>query len=174
MRSKVSILGLYYHDNSIFDGFTVPDGLDRQIAIDQILQDCAELEILFPSAEFMKDAITRWSTMYQNTWKRLYDTTVVEYNPIHNYDRVETRNLKVHGTTDSDHKVAAFNSRELEPTYGDTSIGESSDTGTIHTAGNIGVMTTQQMLREERDSVLYNVYDTIVSMFKRRFCLLVY
>lgn len=174
MEATLSIVGLYYANPHIFDGFKTPEGVDRQTAIDQILQECAELEIVFPNPDYMTVAIKRWSDMSQNMWKRLYDTTVVEYNPIHNYDRTEERDLHVNGKTDNTHKVAAFNSSALEPTYGDNSTGESSDTGTLHAFGNIGVTTTQKMLGEERQSVLYNIYDTIVTQFKQRFCLMVY
>lgn len=37
----------------------------------------------------MKNRITIWSNKYQINWKKLYDTTVLEYNPIENYDRME-------------------------------------------------------------------------------------
>ena len=174
MRAKLSIMGLYYANPHIFDGFKTPDGIDRQTAIDQILQDCAELEIIFPNPDYMTVAIKRWSDISQTMWERLYNTTVIEYNPIHNYDRTEERDLHVNGTTDNRHTVAAFNSSELEPTYGDNSRGESSDTGTLRTYGNIGVTTTQQMLESERKTVLYNIYDTIVNQFKQRFCIMVY
>ena len=40
--------------------------------------------------------------------------------------------------------------------------------------GNIGVTTTQQMIKEEREVDQFNIVDYIVQSFKRRFCLLVY
>ena len=40
--------------------------------------------------------------------------------------------------------------------------------------GNIGVTTTQQMIREEREVDTFHIDDYIVQSFKRRFCLLVY
>ena len=40
--------------------------------------------------------------------------------------------------------------------------------------GNIGVTTTQAMIKEERESVLFNVYDFIADSFHRTFCLDVY
>ena len=53
-----------------------------------------------------------------------------------------------------------------------------SDTGTITTSrteqGNIGVTTTQEMIKQERDVVQFNVMDYIINDFKRRFCLMVY
>lgn len=40
--------------------------------------------------------------------------------------------------------------------------------------GNVGVTTTQSMIREEREVDLFNIVDIIVNDFKNRFCLLVY
>ena len=41
-------------------------------------------------------------------------------------------------------------------------------------SGNIGVTTTQQMIEAERQTVLFNIYDTIADSFHRTFCLDVY
>ena len=87
--SLLTVEGLYNYDNTLFDGFNVPNGLVKQIAIDAILMRTRELEILYPDFTYMKNRITIWSNKYQINWKKLYDTTVLEYNPIENYDRVE-------------------------------------------------------------------------------------
>lgn len=40
--------------------------------------------------------------------------------------------------------------------------------------GNIGVTTTQQMMKEEREAAIFNVYDYIIEAFKQRFCIMIY
>lgn len=40
--------------------------------------------------------------------------------------------------------------------------------------GNIGVTTTQSMIKEERDVDTFNLMDYIIDSFKKRFCILVY
>lgn len=87
--SLLTVEGLYNYDDTLFDGFNVPEGLVKQIAIDAILLRTRELEILYPDFTYMKNRITIWSNKYQINWKKLYDTTVLEYNPIENYDRIE-------------------------------------------------------------------------------------
>lgn len=87
--SLLTVEGLYNYDNTLFDGFNVPDGIVKQIAIDAILMRTRELEILYPDFTYMKNRITIWSEKYQINWKKLYDTTVLKYNPIENYDRIE-------------------------------------------------------------------------------------
>lgn len=44
----------------------------------------------------------------------------------------------------------------------------------LHAHGNIGVMSTQDMIKQEREIDLFNLYDIIIEDFKMRFCILVY
>ena len=46
MKSSLSILGLYQWDNTLFDPMIVPAGVDKQAVVNNILMDCAELEVL--------------------------------------------------------------------------------------------------------------------------------
>lgn len=90
----LSIQGMYEYNPTIFDGFNVPTGLDKQECINNILLNCAELEIIYTRFETLKTAISTWSYSNQITWQKLYDTMTVEYNPIWNVDAdiVETEN----------------------------------------------------------------------------------
>ena len=60
-RATMSILGLYFQDPDLFSGMVYPDELDRDVLIDSILAECAELEIIYPDPEYMKNLITLWS-----------------------------------------------------------------------------------------------------------------
>ena len=82
----LSITGLYEYDENVFNGLLVPDELDKNAVINEILLQCAELELIYPSVDIMKLAITTWSTANMYTWQKLYDTMVVDYNPIWNVD----------------------------------------------------------------------------------------
>lgn len=44
----------------------------------------------------------------------------------------------------------------------------------LHAHGNIGVTTTQKLIREQRDIERFNMYDIIIEDFKMRFCILIY
>ena len=44
----------------------------------------------------------------------------------------------------------------------------------LHAHGNIGVTTTQKLIREQREVDLFNLYDIIIEDFKMRFCILIY
>lgn len=118
--SLLTVEGLYNYDNTLFEGFDVPEGLVKQIAIDSILMRTRELEILYPDFTFMKNRIAIWSNKYQLNWKKLYDTTVLEYNPIENYDRIEDWTDTDDETTTS----ARDNTRNTNNTVKSTSTNE--------------------------------------------------
>lgn len=118
--SLLTVEGLYNYDNTLFDGFDVPEGLVKQIAIDSILMRTRELEILYPDFTYMKNRIAIWSNKYQLNWKKLYDTTVLEYNPIENYDRMEEWTDTDDETTTS----ARDNTRNTNNTVKSTSTNE--------------------------------------------------
>lgn len=180
-RAILSILTLYNYDATIFDGLRAPEGFtedERDALIANICVECAELEVLIPDPDAMKQAITYWSIKQAPIWQHLYDTTQYEYNPIWNkdgtYRETETRDLASTGQTIND--VKGFNSDEWSDSDKMDSAG--TDTGTIireHVEqGNIGVTTTQAMIKEEREIALFNVMDVIIDDFKKRFCLLIY
>lgn len=43
-----------------------------------------------------------------------------------------------------------------------------------HVTGNIGVMTTQDMIKQEREIALFDIIDVIVADYKSEFCILIY
>lgn len=89
MRATISILGLYQYKPDVFELFKLPNGVSLDSVRDNILMELAEVELLYPSGDFMKTAIGIWSSKQLPVWEKLYATTKLEYNPIHNYDRTE-------------------------------------------------------------------------------------
>ena len=189
-------MGIYRYTGDVLDDLALPDDLekDRQTIIDNLLMETAELEILYPDSWFLKQAIGAWSRKQVRVWQEMYDTTQYEYNPIWNKDGVytEERELKGNSQTDgssssnvvSDHDVYGYNSSTAAPESKDTTNGTQSGTTETDTTttekvkrleqGNIGVTTTQQMIKEQREVTLFNIIDFIISDFKQRFCLLIY
>lgn len=94
----LSIMGMYNYDDTIFDGLNVPSGINKQNIIDEILMQCAELEVLYPSWSIMKRAISIWSNSNQIKWQKLYDTMTIEYNPIWNVDATVTDTETITGS----------------------------------------------------------------------------
>lgn len=195
---KLSILGIYNYDETIFAGLEVPEGIDKQQVIDEILMQCAELEVLYSDFNILKRAITIWSSSNKIKWEKLYQTMIIEYNPIWNVDANITDTETISGdvkrginrdtdTSGTNKKsVKGFNETSwAEAEKNDVSgsenelINETVDNSSTREynqkrTGNIGVTTTQQMLQAEREIADFNMIDIIVQSFKYRFCILIY
>ena len=301
---NLSPLGLYNWDNTIFDLIQIPEALDKDTLVDNLLAETAELEVLYPNPVVFKNLVGVWSAKQIDIWNRLYATTQYEYNPIENYNRYETGSdggtgstthsgtdttadtttyggtdgrteaimqggndtntrqfaeggtqgeattaqmaqggqdvvtgsdtkghwiagfdstasgqndglvkqtrdqddattTTAYGKTESDNgsKTTTFGKTESgsdtttygktenvteQRTYGQTiqkagnmTHGEKINTTNsgsheLHAHGNIGVTTTQKLIREQREIDLFNLYDIIIEDFKMRFCILVY
>ena len=160
----LSIMGMYEYDNSLFDGLDVPTYtdknnvvhvVDKTKVIQSILLNCAELEILYQNLDTMKLAIGVWSAAEQDTWKKMYATVMMEYNPLWNVD-ADIVNIG---------SVMGFNEDQ-----------EWSDAAkeTQRRTGNIGVTASQDLIQKERDIADFSIIRFITESFKKRFCIMVY
>ena len=194
----VSIVTMSKAYPEIWDDFTVPDHVDRQTVIDSILIGCAELELLYSDPDILKYIIGAWTRKELPVWQGLQETLEYKYNPIWNVEGSETTERTRHNLEDrklknvrtpeltNRVKVAGYNSEdpalrdEVEETGKDTNdhsgtVDTDEKETTVYTRGmNLGVMTTQQLIREQRDLVQFTVAEFIFNSFKSNFCLMVY
>lgn len=103
----ISVLGLYQYDNTIFDNLKLPEGVDRETVIDNILFSTAELEVLFANPETLKSIIGVWSSKKLDSWKRIFTALTEEYNALHNFDRYEVIKENVDTARDNVHSSKA-------------------------------------------------------------------
>lgn len=176
--AMVSILGLYNYDESIFDDLSVPTGLDKAELIETILFQNAELELLYSDPATMKLAIKGWSVASQYSWEKLQNTLTLEYNPIWNKDGTITETESVTGESSGSNelKVSAYNDSTYQPREKTDANNDSTSSRSYERVeqGNIGVTSTQQLIKEERETAMFNIYDQISADFRKRFCLVVY
>ena len=202
-EGKISFIGLANWNEDLFSDMCWPDpfdgdepALDQQSFIYELLAQTAELEVIYPDPQIMQMMIHMWSVTRCPVWNHLWSTTQYEYNPIENYDRTEegTDSLTRSGadtvtdTPDTKHYKAAYDSAAagdsdgtvLEYKDGGEYVSEkaydSTDTHDhdLHVHGNIGTVTAQKMIQEEREIAKFNFYDIMIQDFKDRFCILVY
>lgn len=177
-RIKLTVVGLYNYNEHLFDRMLLPDGVDRDYLVQNILERAGDMPLLYPNYDFMESMINVWAHNELDIWIRLENTTKLEYNPIENYNRTDEINRDVSSTGNSTGISAqtAFNS----DTFKDTgkSTGSSSDTGNeqvrSRSYGNIGVTTSQQMIEQEREVAQFCIYDFITQSFIDRFCIEIY
>lgn len=187
MRGTLSILGLYNWDDTIFENLVLPEGVDASQAVDAILFDNAELEIMYPDPDWMKSLIGMWSKRELPVWERIYKAITKEYDPLENYNRTEDWNQTDNGSSTSlgnsqnTHSVTGFNDitwQGQNKDEGSSSGSGNSNLSSVHHSnvrGNIGVTTSQQMLNQELDVAhRTDIYLYISESFKNRFCLMVY
>ena len=179
MSATVSLLGLSRINPDILDDLVLPDGLDADLVKDNLLAETAELEVIYPDALFMQSMIGRWSQKELPIWTRLYKTTLLEYNPIENYDRTEewtegensarsvdaettgnsttdsTGSTNTSGTTtagDTGQKyVSAYNETDFTPTEKDTNTQNGSSNTEQHEQGNVKVQTAADTTTSETE-----------------------
>lgn len=210
MRATLSIRGLTKHNPEIWDHFVIPTGLSKQDIIDSICLEFADLELLYPDAEVMEDAIGLWSRRELPIWEKLYDTTKFEYNPIHNVDYSETEDHTVNDENSSNTTSSGTSSSSGSDSNTTTNRATTLDSGTMidgtqqvysgesenegssssqgtsasshdreeattrHKVGNMGVASTQSLIKEEREVDDFDIEEIIIGSFKARFCLMIY
>lgn len=97
MGASLSILGLYEWSENVFDNLELPNGLDRNVVISEIVTECSDFCLLYPDYDFMKMLIGVWSKKEKRVWEDLLRSETFEYNPIENYDRYEEITRAVEG-----------------------------------------------------------------------------
>lgn len=122
-------------DSSLFDGLQLPDGVDKKLVINCILERHGNAALAHPDPEWMKHYIGTWSARRLPIWQKLDATLHLEYNPIENYDRKEDiEEKRIIGRTTSGN-AKGTNSENLSESTSGTTSGETSETGTEDTTG---------------------------------------
>lgn len=181
--ATVSILGLYNADNTLFDNLYVPEEIDRQTLIMNVLAETAELEALYPNAEFMKNAIGFWSERRKRTWDQIARVLYEEYDPFINIKRDEVRTIvQERDLQDTSNVKLSTNAYDIGTgTERDTTSQDGTSTGTVtttehfHVEGDSAITDAQDVARKEiQMRTDYDLYNYIIQDFKERFCLLIY
>ena len=194
-KAKLSVLGLYQWNHRIFEDMALPEDVDGETLTWKILEDCAELEVLYSDPDYMQASIAKWSAAMLPSWTKMQEALTAEYNPIWNKDGTITDKMiygedKVTGVTGArdqtnTHSVSGFNVTTFQNAAQDhaTSVQATdtntrqthTDTRTITEQGNIGVTESSAMVQHEVELRSdYNIYSIIANDFKKHYCLMVY
>ena len=194
MQSKITLIGMYNFNNSLFDNLTFPAGIDRDLAISRIINKSEEFELVYSDFDYLKDRIGIWSRVWERTFTKWVEALSIDYEPLYNYDRYEESDddAKSHSSTltsasttsGTENKVSAYDAdgysnKEKVDASANTAQGGVGDADSenhhrAHLYGNIGLTTSQQMLRDQLDIVQWNLYEHISDLFIEEFCILIY
>lgn len=169
LQPRMTLYGMYQYDPTLFEGVTLPEGMNKDLMVNQIIRQSGDLFPYYQVPPQVKLAITEWFTRRKPNFEKLWDGFTAEYNPIENYDRhedsTETPNI-THTLTNSgqdasenEADVQGYNATDYTPNSRTKSSGTSSTSGTDEESGtreytsrvhgNIGVTTSAQMLEGE-------------------------
>lgn len=194
LRTTLSILGLYNWNPNIFSGLKVPAGMNRQIVIDEILAEAAELELLYSDWDVMQHMINTWSMREQEIWTKMWKSTQFKYNPLWNVDgtTVETEqgtrtyhheqsNKDTSTNTDSVQGYNVGSWTDSRKNINEVDYGKQEDsretpdiTKTTVRQGNIGVTKSTELINDFRKTEAFDAYRFIIDSFINRFCIQVY
>ena len=87
--AKITTIGMYSFDPTLFDGVVFPAGINKQMAIDEILTRSAEFEVIYPELPFFKAMVNHWAGKHYRTFEKWVEGLAAEFDPLYNYDRHE-------------------------------------------------------------------------------------
>ena len=148
--ARITLWGFYQYDSTLFDGVVLPEGIDKDNLVANIMRNSGDLYPYHQVPEYLKRNINYWFARRLFDFERMYEALRVEYSPIENYDRKEntTRNYENSGTdkesttlgstttstnigsNDNENKVSAYNESNYSNREKDTQSYNSTLTNT--------------------------------------------
>ena len=142
--AKLTLIGLQSYElsqtppMSLFSGWAMPvddDGnamLDKDMLINTIMMRGGELPVVYPDPDILRYMITTWGHTHKDAMRRMALVMSEDYNPIHNYDRMEEESSTGTRATSED-STGTDSGSSSRTTSGQTS---DSSTGSTHTDGS--------------------------------------
>ena len=179
--AKMTLIGFYnaLEDSSpLFEGLTLPTGIDKDLFINSLLLDSGEFEVLYDDPDFFKNAISIWGRKWYRTFDKWFNALSISYDPLNNYDRTETWTTNTDSTSNSMSTAnrSSYDSAALQPytSTNDSGTFDGREFRTGRAYGNIGVTTSQQMLEAELNLQEWNLYQHMIDLFKTELLMPIY
>ena len=152
----------YYYNKrgeSLFDNINLPNGIDKEVLVNTIMLESSELEMMYSNGDFLKVAIQNWFCRKYPMIERFINAIKLEYNPIENYNRVETWKDKINGgkTLNSSKEGSITTTSSNSENTTDTSKSIVTHAGSISVEND----TTNTTAYGKTDTTTYNTTDTV-------------
>ena len=173
MRTLIPLMTLYQWDDSILNDMYIAGDFDIK---ESFLLRFGEMTPIYQKPELLKLAVSNVAKSLKWSIDRLYNVTLLEYNPIENYDRIEkgvdttddttdnTQNIgsqtvtsenQIGATTTTPNtiaetKVSAFNESEYQPSE------QTKNTGTVTESHDKDTETTTTTKNPDVQHMTYN------------------
>lgn len=128
---RLTFIGLYTYDSTLFDTLTLPAGIDKMTAVVTFLRTYGECPVLYSDPDFIKTMMTYWSVQNQEPIARIHLALSEEYNPLHNFDRHEE-----YSDYESSSETASYTGSETTAYTGSDAMSESESSTNSETDEN--------------------------------------
>lgn len=175
----------------LLNGAELDERIDRAVLNNKILSDLGFCTPLYDTTQTFKVFFENFFYVRKKTISELLDSLEYVYNPIWNKDGVIVTEHDNNYTKDWEHQtddsnenlVSAENVSDYQPNT--KNVGHTTDKSIKDKAndkgketrteqGNIGLTSTQQLIKEQREVVDFNIYSWICNELKNDLFLLVY
>lgn len=204
MHATLSFLGMYNYYPQLFDKFAVPAGVEKDLVVNTLLMETADLELLQIDPEIVALCLGWFSERRMPSWTRMCAALSAEYDPLDEYDSTETRTPDLHrkdvrtpnltttgqnnGSDSTTTQRAGYNGGDLvtsdkvttqlgtgsEMHSTGTDTTERDESGTDTTTRKGRGVPAADLLAREREAAMMDAVEYIVSDVRRNFCLLIY
>lgn len=104
MLSKLTIAGFHnFSDGALWDNLSLPEGISKELFINEVLRQASEFPLLYPDLDFMKYQIGEFSKKWYHNFERWYAAYTEQYEALYNVD-VKTKLSDAAKDTDNDLK----------------------------------------------------------------------
>lgn len=153
MLSKLTLIGMHnYSEGAIWNDIELPEGIDKELLINEILKENGEFCLIYPDKDFLTIQIKLFFKKWYSNFEKWIDVLTKEYEALYNVDVTttfeetgdneensassgrndSTRNTSASGgsngtnTNVTDHLRAAYDSSTYQPVEKDSSSGTTS------------------------------------------------
>lgn len=149
MSATLSTIGLYNYDPTLFDELVLPEGLEKELAVNTILMRSGQFEVLYPDPDFFKSQIGYWGRKHYRTFEKWVEALAIEYDPLYNYDRTEE-------TIDEEHST---NHSKTEADYNEDRTLDTEEQRTLDTEDQRTLDTEDKRTADLVETTVYNTTD---------------
>lgn len=149
----MNLVNILAYNPQLFDGIMLPSALSQNDVVNEILQECATMEPLYGDPELFHQMIIHWFKTRNYTFQRLYDTMYLDYNPLENAYRTETRET---GYTRDYSRDASRDGSETE----DTGNSGTSDTGSTQKTTSETTASSKDQVAPYNDDAFHDTTQT--------------
>ena len=142
--ARVTLWGFYQYDQTLFDNIVLPDGIDKENLVSEIMRNSGDLYPYHQIPEYLKRNMNYWFARRLFDFERMYEALRTDYSPIENYDRKEniTRDYENSG------------SDKASTTLGSTTT--SSNVGSNDNENKVSAYNESDYTNREKDTQSYN------------------